>query len=294
MFKNINPNYAIMYSTILWGTWWYPLRLLNEYGDNNAMPIVTSFLIATTILFIISYKKIHLFSKKNIYLTLIAAVSGGAAMCLYNEGLLRGNVGRTILFFYLTSVWSTLIEVYFLKKPLTYYRGFSITAGFTGLFIMNGIDQGNFLPNSAADFYGIAAGIIWSLGATMLRVNDELDVNVTTALCILFGAIFILLATLLPDGQTLGGFQISMISENLILIIAMALIWIIPAYWLNVMGSDQVDPGRAGVLMMTEVLIGFISAYLLANELISLREAIGAVFILSAPLVELHYSGKDN
>ena len=159
---------------------------------------------------------------------------------------------------------------------------------------MNGIDQGNFLPNSAADFYGIAAGIIWSLGATMLRVNDELDVNVTTALCILFGAIFILLATLLPDGQTLSGFQISMISENLILIIAMALIWIIPAYWLNVMGSDQVDPGRAGVLMMTEVLIGFISAYLLANELISFREAIGAVFILSAPLVELHYSGKDN
>ena len=128
----------------------------------------------------------------------------------------------------------------------------------------------------------------------MLRVNDELDVNVTTALCILFGAIFILLATLLPDGQTLGGFQISMISENLILIIAMALIWIIPAYWLNVMGSDQVDPGRAGVLMMTEVLIGFISAYLLANELISFREAIGAVFILSAPLVELHYSGKAN
>ncbi len=64
MFKNINPNYAIMYSTILWGTWWYPLRLLNEYGDNNAMPIVTSFLIATTILFIISYKKIHLFSIK--------------------------------------------------------------------------------------------------------------------------------------------------------------------------------------------------------------------------------------
>ena len=45
MFRNINPNYAIMYSTILWGTWWYPLRLLNQYGDNNAMPIVTSFLI---------------------------------------------------------------------------------------------------------------------------------------------------------------------------------------------------------------------------------------------------------
>jgi hypothetical protein len=79
----------------------------------------------------------------------------------------------------------------------------------------------------------------------MLRVNDELEINVTTALCILFGAIFILLATLLPNGQTLSGFHFSIISENLILIIAMALIWIIPAYWLNVMGSDQVDPGKS-------------------------------------------------
>ena len=172
----------------------------SENLDDNKLPLLQHLielrkrlvksLILISILFIISYKKIRFFSKKNIYLTLIAAVSGGAAMCLYNEGLLRGNVGRTILFFYLTSVWSTMIEVYFLNKPLTSYRGFSITAGFTGLFIMNGIDQGNFLPNSAADFYGIAAGIIWSLGATMLRVNDELNVNVTTALCILFGALW--------------------------------------------------------------------------------------------------------
>jgi hypothetical protein len=46
--------------------------------------------------------------------------------------------------------------------------------------------------------------------------------------------------------------------------------------------------------MMTEVLIGFVSAFLLANELITIREALGALFILSAPLVELHYSKKDN
>jgi drug/metabolite transporter (DMT)-like permease len=74
----------------------------------------------------------------------------------------------------------------------------------------------------------------------------------------------------------------------------MALISIIPAYCLNVIVSDQFVAGRGGVLMMTEVLIGFVSAFLLANELITIREALGALFILSAPLVELHYSKKDN
>ena len=46
MLKNLNPNYAIVLSTLLWGTWWYPLRLLNEYAYNNAIPLTLSFTIA--------------------------------------------------------------------------------------------------------------------------------------------------------------------------------------------------------------------------------------------------------
>ena len=37
MLKNLNPNYAIVLSTLLWGTWWYPLRLLNEYAYNLSL-----------------------------------------------------------------------------------------------------------------------------------------------------------------------------------------------------------------------------------------------------------------
>ena len=44
MLKKLNPNYAIVLSTLLWGTWWYPLRLLNEYANNNAIPLTLSFL----------------------------------------------------------------------------------------------------------------------------------------------------------------------------------------------------------------------------------------------------------
>ena len=294
MFRNINPNFAIILSTLLWGKWWFPLRLLNESANNNAIPLTLSFLIAGLFLLCFSLKNVHLLSKKNIVLTLVAATMGAAAMCLYNEGLLRGNVARILIFFYLTAVWSTIIEITFLKVPLTVSRALAITAGFIGLFIITGLDKGNFLPNSLADIFGILSGLLWSICASLIRVNKELDVNFGTSIFILMGGIFVLLATLLPDGQIISGFNSQILFQTYLIILAFAFIWLLPGYWLITYGQDQVDPGRAGILLMFEVVIGIISAYLIANELISIRELLGALFILSAPLVELYSSRKVN
>ena len=294
MLKNLNPNLAIILSTILWGTWWYPLRLLNEYADNNAIPLFLSFMLGGFAIFIFSTKNISSFSKKNILITLLAASIGAAAMCLYNEGLIRGNVARILIFFYLTSVWSTMIEVFFLRQPLTIFRACSISAGFIGLFIITGIDEGNFLPNSMADVFGILSGMLWSVCATLIRINKELDVNFATSIFILVGGIFVILATYLPDGQILSGFNFDVFSKTILVIIAFAFIWLLPGYWLITYGQDQVDPGRAGILLMFEVVIGVISAYLLANEIITLREFIGAIFVMSAPLIEIYSSKKYN
>ena len=293
MFRNINPNFAIILSTLLWGTWWFPLRLLNESANNNAIPLTLSFLIAGLFLLCFSLKNVHLLSKRNIVLTLVAATMGAAAMCLYNEGLLRGNVARILIFFYLTAVWSTIIEIVFLKVPLTVSRALSITAGFIGLFIITGLDKGNFLPNSLADIFGIFSGLLWSICASLIRVNKELDVNFGTSIFILMGGVFVLLATLLPDGQIISGFNSQILFQTYLIILAFAFIWLLPGYWLITYGQDQVDPGRAGILLMFEVVIGIISAYLIANELISIRELLGALFILSAPLLELYNSKKS-
>ena len=211
MLKNLNPSLAIVLSTLLWGTWWYPLRLLNEYANNNAIPLTLSFMLAGFFLLSFSLRNVHLFTKKNIILTIVAATAGAAAMCLYNEGLLRGNVARILIFFYLTAVWSTIIEIVFLRTPLTIYRAFSIIAGFTGLFIITGLDKGNILPTSLADLFGITSGFLWSVCATIIRINKELDVNFGTSIFILIGGLFVIIATLLPDGQVLTGFNTEII-----------------------------------------------------------------------------------
>jgi len=92
----------------------------------------------------------------------------------------------------------------------------------------------------------------------------------------------------------LSGFNFDVFSKTILVIIAFAFIWLLPGYWLITYGQDQVDPGRAGILLMFEVVIGVISAYLLANEIITLREFIGAIFVMSAPLIEIYSSKKYN
>ena len=293
MLKKLNPNFAILLSTVLWGTWWLPLRLINEYANNNAIPLFLSFMIAGLLLLVFSLQNIHLFTKKNIILTIVAASFGAAAMCLYNEGLLRGNVARILIFFYLTAVWSTIIEVLFLRTPLTFYRFLSIAAGFTGLFIITGFDQGNFFPQSLADFFGIISGILWSVCATLIRINKELDVNFGTCIFIIVGGLFVIIATLLPDGQVLSGYNSEIFSKTIIIVLIFAFIWLLPGYWLITYGQDQVNPGRAGILLMFEVVIGMISAYLLANEIITIREFLGALFIMTAPLIEIYLGNKS-
>tara|TARA_X000001036_G_scaffold218538_1_gene204523 strand:+ start:143 stop:1039 length:897 start_codon:yes stop_codon:yes gene_type:complete len=293
MLKKLNPNFAILLSTVLWGTWWLPLRLINEYANNNAIPLFLSFMIAGLLLLVFSLQNIHLFTKKNIILTIVAASFGAAAMCLYNEGLLRGNVARILIFFYLTAVWSTIIEVLFLRTPLTFYRFLSIAAGFTGLFIITGFDQGNFFPQSLADFFGIISGLLWSVCATLIRINKELDVNFGTCIFIIVGGLFVIIATLLPDGQVLSGYNSEIFSKTILIVLIFAFIWLLPGYWLITYGQDQVDPGRAGILLMFEVVIGMISAYLLANEIITIREFLGALFIMTAPLIEIYLGNKS-
>jgi drug/metabolite transporter (DMT)-like permease len=52
-------------------------------------------------------------------------------------------------------------------------------------------------------------------------------------------------------------------------------------------GSQRVDPGRVGLLLMTECVVGTASAALFSGEPFGWREALGSVLILGAGTVEV-------
>ena len=53
------------------------------------------------------------------------------------------------------------------------------------------------------------------------------------------------------------------------------------------------DPGRLGILLQIEAVVGIGSAALLAGEPFGAREAIGAILVVSASLVEVIGNAKS-
>jgi len=57
--------------------------------------------------------------------------------------------------------------------------------------------------------------------------------------------------------------------------------------FLTFTSAEILDPGRINILLMFEVIVAISSAALFTNEIIGIREMIGATLIISAATVDL-------
>ena len=69
-----------------------------------------------------------------------------------------------------------------------------------------------------------------------------------------------------------------------ILIIALSML---PITYLTIWPATVLSPGRVGMLLMVEVIVGVISAAILTDEQFGVRELAGTVLIISAGVVEV-------
>ncbi|NNF79470.1 MAG: EamA family transporter, partial [Rhizobiales bacterium] len=68
---------------------------------------------------------------------------------------------------------------------------------------------------------------------------------------------------------------------------AFSLLVFMPTLFAVIWCAQRLSPGRVGILMMSEVMVAGISAPLLAGEVLSLQEFLGAVLIVGAGLLEV-------
>ena len=90
------PNLTVIIACLFWGTYWIPLRNLN---DNNASvwPIFLSFLLLSLILAKPLIKAAtNILIKKN-YFLLVGCFFAALGIALYSESLLRGEIARVVV-----------------------------------------------------------------------------------------------------------------------------------------------------------------------------------------------------
>ncbi len=286
----MRPDFAIMVSAVLWGTIWIPVRQLGGAGWDPDLAIGVSGVIAVAALLpLLSYRRRRssLAGSRVWLLGLIFAFG----LALYLEAIVRGNVARMVLLFYLMPVWSAIFGRIFRGDPITVRRIAGIVLGLSGLAVIFYDGTAIPLPAGAADFMALCSGVVWAMAFTYADAGDSKvpDPALAQALStlVLLGP-FLYVLSLVPGGReaaVVGAFSAGPMAGP-VWLIALAVVWLLPAVTLTLFGAGRLQPSQASIFMMLEVAIALVSAALLIDEPFGMRETVGAILIIGASFAE--------
>ena len=282
------PNSAVIFASFIWGTYWIPLRYINQNGNESVWPLFFAFGLLSLILIKTIINLITKLFYKNDRYFILGNFFAALAMALYSESLLRGEIAEVVILFYLCPVWGTIFAKIFLKQNFNLQRYISLILGLIGLEIILGFDQGYLFPNSYTEWIAIFAGLSWSLGITFFHLSKPSSVIDKTAFTSFIMAFIFLFISFIPGGREVNfEYQIYLSSNLLIWIALFSFCWLLPSMYLTYISAEILDPGRINILLMFEVIIGISTAALLTNEVIGIREVIGAVIVIFAGTIDL-------
>ncbi len=286
------PELAVAIASAAWGLFWIPLRTFQRHGLDPAWTTLTQFLAPLAILMPFAVLRWLRRQPTGIqqYRTGLLI---GTAVAMYLESLLLTDVARALILFYAMPAWGTILEVGLMGLPLTRWRGISLLLSLSGMLIILGVGDTLSLSMNLGDLMALLSGVLFAFGAMRVRQAAERSVFEQIFAFFLYGSLAALTLSLLPLaalGQPPSLGKLITLAPWLVLI---AVGFLIPVMWGIYWGSSYVDPGRLGILLQIEAVVGIGSAALFAGETFGVRQAIGAVLVISAGLVEVLVNRKD-
>ncbi|MEM8595667.1 MAG: DMT family transporter [Pseudomonadota bacterium] len=276
------PSAALVLGGALWGVMWVPIRALEQAGLDGAWPTIAMFSAALTLLLPL----ILLRARRLAGLWLPLMISGllaGAAFSFYGISLALTEVVRAVLLFYLTPIWGTALGLIFLGERLTPLRIIALLGGVGGLVAILGGD-GLPLPRNAGDWLALTSGFAWAFGSLAIyrlrtpAINDQIIAFVAGSIVVALGAVLI-------AGDTLGSAPAGARTLAALPLAFLAGAYIVPVIWLTIWPASLLSPGRVGLLLMSDVVVGVATAAAFAGELFGWREAFGTILIVGASAV---------
>ena len=276
------PEIAIAVSGALWGLYWIPLRYLDARGVDAVWTMLGLFVAGLVLLAPILLRH----SPARAALTPRMFATGlltGGSFVLYSISIVLTDVVTAILLFYLSPVWATVLGRLLLAERFTGARLIALALGLGGLWVVLGGGSGLPLPRNPGDWCALIAGATWAFGT--LRVHQDTRIPAVAHVTSLFigGTAVVAFVALLPVTDAPAP-PVTVPAAAIVL--AVAVISLVSA-WGILWGARLVSPGRAGLLLMMEVVTGLASAAALAGEPFGTAQLIGSMLIVAAALVEV-------
>ncbi len=208
------------------------------------------------------------------------------ALVTYAAAIGYTDVIRAMLLYYLTPLWSTLLARAVLGERITIARSFAMILGLFGALVIFRFDVGIPLPQNVGDWLGLISGIAWAIAAVLMHCDKKGSAIDYTLSYFVWGAVIAVFIALLPISGIEEVPDLQVVLPQLIWLVPVIVIIVMPGVFTAFWGTQKLSPGLAGLLFMTEITVGTITAALWSGDDFGIREIIGILLISAAALVE--------
>jgi drug/metabolite transporter (DMT)-like permease len=267
-----------------WGVYWLPLRELTRLGFSGEWATAALFIAclpAAIPLAVVARGELRAHWRGLIWL----ALGNGGAFCLYSNAYAYTSVFNVIFLFYLSPVWSLLITRFWLGERVTPARMACVALGLTGLVVMLSADGGWPLPRNLGDWMALICGMVWAVTAVVIRRNTHIGAAANAVGFFLGGVVAALLLAGLGGTAKLP--DPAAFAAGWPWVIGIAWLGWVPAQLLLFWGVARISPVRSGILLMTELLTGAVTAAWLSGDPLTWQQVLGGAMILTAGLADV-------
>lgn len=273
------PTWALLFGAATWGVVWYPYRLLAQAGIDGIWSTVFTYgaaLVAGLVLF----PKVALSLRNAPPLALLMGAAIGWSNLAYVLGILDGEVMRVLLLFYLAPLWTVPIARIALGERLDATGLAVMGLAFAGAMAMLWRPEAGVpWPSSKAEWLGLAAGFLFALGNVLVRRLQEMGDAAKSI--VIWAGVTVAGLVHLPASRldAASAWDAALGQAGLILGIGVALFVMSLALQY---GLSRTSANRAIVILLFELVVAALAAYLLAGETMRLQDWIGGTLIVAA------------
>jgi drug/metabolite transporter (DMT)-like permease len=276
---------ACAYSGLVWGLFWLPIRALDSAGISGVWAVLGFYVIPFVLLAPVMVARGRT-SLAGWWPNLLG-FSSAIGLALYSLAVLNTEVVKAMLLFYLTPIWSTLIARIWLGEPITPMRWLAPMLGLLGMMVIFEVDRRFPWPERIGDWMALGSGIGWAITANLYRADggrtaaiDLLNQN------FLWSAIVALLVVIIAHPSTADAPSVATYVAQLWWLVPTIIFVVMSGVYATMWGAPKLNPGIVGLLFMTEISVGAITAAIWAGEPFGIREIIGIILITSAGVAE--------
>lgn len=219
---------------------------------------------------------------------LLIGICGGWTNASFINAMTSDKIVRAMLLFYLAPLWSVLGAWIFLGEKPGLPRWAALLLALIGVFVLLGgarIIAGDTSMHISS--LGRAEWLALSSGIAFAGMNLATRYAQHTPLASKTFVVFI--ATAVVSAMTVAAHPASLISISMPMVLMLAcfgLVWMLLGSATTQFGVSHLPGGTAAMLLLNELVVGVVSAWLIGGQHLTGYEWSGAVLILLAGLLD--------